>query len=52
MAGLTLRDRVKTSVIWEELRVELLLLCMERSQLELLDYRIRMPTGWLLLEVY
>lgn len=33
MAGLSLRDRVRSSVIQEELRVELLLLHVEKSQL-------------------
>ena len=33
VSGLSLRDRVRSSDIWEGLRVELLLLHMERSQL-------------------
>ncbi len=31
--GISLRDRVRSKVIQERLRVELLLFCLERSQL-------------------
>ena len=35
VSGLSLRDRVGSSDIWERLRVEPLLLCVDRSQLRL-----------------
>lgn len=45
MAGLTLRDRVRSSAIWEGLGVELLLLRSERSQLRWFWHLIRLPPG-------
>ncbi|TWW62415.1 hypothetical protein D4764_04G0010620 [Takifugu flavidus] len=45
VAGLSLRDRVRSSAIWEELRVELLLLRVERSQMRWLGHLVRMPPG-------
>ncbi len=45
VAGPSLRDRVRGSVIWEELGVELLLLCMEKSQMRWLGHLIRMHPG-------
>ena len=45
VAGLTLRDRVRSSDIWEELRVEPLLLWVERSQLRWFGHLVRMPPG-------
>ncbi|KAK0148818.1 Calmodulin-regulated spectrin-associated protein 3 [Merluccius polli] len=47
VAGLILRDRVRSSDIRRELRVEPLLLCVERSQLRW----VRMPPGCLPLEL-
>ncbi|XP_054656606.1 uncharacterized protein LOC129194983 [Dunckerocampus dactyliophorus] len=52
VAGLTLRDRVRSSVIREELRVEPLLLHIERSQLRWLGHLVRMPPGRLPGEVF
>lgn len=45
VAGLSLRDKVRSSGIWRELRVELLLLRIERSQLRWFGYLIKMPPG-------
>ncbi|KAJ7996720.1 hypothetical protein DPEC_G00239960 [Dallia pectoralis] len=45
VAGLSLRDRVRSSVIREELGVEPLLLCVERSQLRWFGHLVRMPPG-------
>uniref|UniRef100_A0A3B5Q4K1 Reverse transcriptase domain-containing protein n=1 Tax=Xiphophorus maculatus TaxID=8083 RepID=A0A3B5Q4K1_XIPMA len=45
VAGLSLRDRVRSSVIREGLRVEPLLLHIERSQLRWLGHLVRMPPG-------
>ncbi|TKS65499.1 putative uncharacterized transposon-derived protein [Collichthys lucidus] len=52
VAGVSLRDRVRSSAIREELRVELLLLRMERNQLRWLRHLVRMPPGSLLGEMY
>uniref|UniRef100_A0A3B5KJ05 Transposase Tc1-like domain-containing protein n=1 Tax=Xiphophorus couchianus TaxID=32473 RepID=A0A3B5KJ05_9TELE len=52
VAGLSLRDRVRSSVIREELRVEPLLLHIERSQLRWLGHLVRMPPGRLPGEVF
>ncbi|MED6234421.1 hypothetical protein ATANTOWER_029593 [Ataeniobius toweri] len=41
--ALTLRDRVRSSAIWEDLRAELLLLHIERSQLKWLGHLFQMP---------
>ncbi|KAI3366339.1 hypothetical protein L3Q82_000503 [Scortum barcoo] len=53
VAGRSLRDRVRSSVTREELRVEpLLLLRIERSQLRWLGHLFRMPPGRLPREVF
>jgi len=52
VAGLSLRDRVRSSDIRRELGVEPLLLRVERSQLRWFGYLIRMPPGRLPLEVF
>ncbi|TWW62742.1 hypothetical protein D4764_04G0013890 [Takifugu flavidus] len=52
VAGLSLRDRVRSSDIREELAVEPLLLHIERSQLGWLGHLARMPSGRLPLEVF
>ena len=52
VAGLSLRDRVRSSVIRKELGVELLLLCVERSQLRWFGHLVRMTTGRLPREVF
>ena len=43
VAGLTLRDRVRSSDIWEELRVKLLLFRVEGSQLQWFGHLVRIP---------
>ncbi|KAI3359915.1 hypothetical protein L3Q82_014268, partial [Scortum barcoo] len=50
--GAPLRDRVRSSVIREELGVEPLLLRIERSQLRWLGHLFRMPPGRLPREVF
>ncbi|KAK0135722.1 hypothetical protein N1851_028399 [Merluccius polli] len=45
VAGLSLRDRVRSSVIREELGVDPLLLRVERSQMRWLGHLVRMPPG-------
>ena len=45
MAVLSLRDKVRSSDIQERLRVELLLLRVERSQLRWFGHLVRMPPG-------
>ncbi|TWW69275.1 hypothetical protein D4764_18G0000810 [Takifugu flavidus] len=45
VAGLSLRDRVRSSAIREELGVEPLLLRIERSQMRWLGHLVRMPPG-------
>lgn len=52
MARLSLRNRVKSSVIWGELEVELLHLGIKMSQLRWVGYLIRMPPRHLPLEVF
>ncbi|TWW62684.1 Receptor-type tyrosine-protein phosphatase T [Takifugu flavidus] len=52
VAGLSLRDRVRSSAIREELGVEPLLLRIERSQMRWLGHRVRMPPGRLPGEVF
>ncbi|TWW67388.1 hypothetical protein D4764_02G0004290 [Takifugu flavidus] len=52
VAGLSLRDRVRSSDIREELGVEPLLLHIERSHLGWLGHLARMPSGRLPLEVF
>ncbi|KAK3557454.1 hypothetical protein QTP70_027739, partial [Hemibagrus guttatus] len=52
VAGRSLRDRVRSSVIQEELGVELLLLHIERGQLRWLGHLFRMPPGRLPGEVF
>lgn len=42
----------RSSVIWEKLRVELLLLHIEKSQLRWFSHLTRMPPGQLLGEVF
>jgi len=51
LSGLSLKDRVKSSVIREGLGVEPLLLRIERSQMRWLRHLVRMPPGRLLGEV-
>uniref|UniRef100_A0A669BJZ3 Reverse transcriptase domain-containing protein n=1 Tax=Oreochromis niloticus TaxID=8128 RepID=A0A669BJZ3_ORENI len=52
VAGLSLRDRVRSLAIREGLRVEPLLLHIERSQLRWFGHLTRMPPGRLLGEVF
>ena len=52
VSGLSLRDRVRSSVIREGFRVELLLLCIERSQMRWLRHVVRMHPGHLPDEVF
>ncbi len=52
VAGRSLRDRVRSSVTREELRVEQLLLDIKRSQLRWLGHLFRMPPGCLPGEVF
>ena len=52
LAGLSLRDRVRSSVIREELGVDPLLLRVERSQMRRLGHLVRMPPGRLPGEVF
>ncbi|KAK3567833.1 hypothetical protein QTP86_027230 [Hemibagrus guttatus] len=52
VAGRSLRDRVRSSVTREELRVEPLLLHIERGQLKWLGHLFRMPPGRLPGEVF
>lgn len=48
---LSLRDKVQSSGIWRDLRVESLLLCVKRSLLRKLGHLITMPHGRLPLDV-
>ena len=52
VAGVSLRDRVKSSVLREGLRVEPQLLCVERSQLRWFGHLVRMPPGRLPWQVF
>ncbi|KAK3561495.1 hypothetical protein QTP86_005996 [Hemibagrus guttatus] len=52
VAGRSLRDRVRSSVTWEELGVEPLLLHIETGQLRWLGHLFRMPPGRLPGEVF
>ncbi|KAK3528789.1 hypothetical protein QTP70_011573 [Hemibagrus guttatus] len=52
VAGRSLRDRVRSSVTWEELGVEPLLLHIERGQLRWLGHLFRMSPGRLPGEVF
>ncbi|XP_056892948.1 PVR cell adhesion molecule related 2 like isoform X5 [Takifugu flavidus] len=52
VAGLSLRDMVRSSAIREELGVEPLLLRVERSQMTWLGHLVRMPPGRLPGEVF
>ena len=52
VAGLSLRDKVRSSDIRRELGVEPLLLRIERSQLRWFGHLIRMPPALLPLEVF
>ena len=47
VAGFSLRDRVRSSDIWQRLRVEPMVLRIERSQLRLFGHLARMPPGCL-----
>jgi len=49
---ISLRDRVRSLVIPDGLRVEPLLLCIERSQMRWLGHLVRMPPGRLPGEVF
>ena len=51
-AAISLWKSVRGSVIHEELRVEPLLLCVERSQLKWFGHLVRMPLGCLPREVF
>ncbi|TWW53707.1 hypothetical protein D4764_0113540, partial [Takifugu flavidus] len=52
VAGLSLRDRMRSSAIREKLRVEPLLLRVERNQMRWLGHLVRMPSGRLPGEVF
>ena len=52
VAGVSLKDRVRSSAIQEGLGVEPLLLCVERSQLRWFGHLMRMPPGRLPREVF
>ncbi|KAK5925540.1 hypothetical protein CgunFtcFv8_018055 [Champsocephalus gunnari] len=52
VAGVSLRDKVRSSVIREGLGVEPLLLRVERSQLRWFGHLVRMPPGRLPREVF
>lgn len=52
VSGLTLRDRVRSLGIQEELRVEHLMLCIKRSRLRWFKHLSRMPLACLLGEVF
>jgi len=52
VAGLSLRDRVRSSDIRRNFGVEPLLLRVERSQLRWFEHLIRMPPGRLPFEVF
>ena len=52
VAGVSLRDRVRSSAIREELGLEPLLLYLERSQLRWFGNLVTMPTGRLPWEVF
>ena len=52
VSGLSLRDRVRSLVIREGLRVEPLLLCIERSQMRWLGHLVRISPGRLSGEVF
>ncbi len=51
-AGISLRDKVRSEVILEELEVEPLLLCVERSQMRWFGHLARVPPGCLPREVF
>ncbi len=52
VAGVSLRDEVRSSVIREKLGAEPLLLCVERSQFRWFGHLVRMPPGRLPREVF
>ena len=52
VAGVSLRDRVRSLVTREGLGVEPLLLCVERSQLRWFRHLVRMPPGRIPREVF
>ncbi len=52
VAGVSLRDKMRRSVIHEELGVELLPLYVERNQFLWFGHLVRMPPGCLPMEVF
>ncbi len=52
VAGISLSDKVRSSVTCEELGVEPLLRCIKRSQLRWFEHLVRMPPGHLPMEVF
>ena len=52
VAGVSLMDRVRSLSIWEGLGVQLLLLCVERSQLRWFEHLLWMPPGRIHREVF
>ncbi len=52
VASISLRDKVRSSVICKKLRVEPLLLCIQRSQLRWFRHLVRMPSSCLPREVF
>lgn len=52
MSGLSFISGVRSSVTWEGHRVELLLLCIQTSQMSWLGHLTRMPPGRLRGEVF
>ncbi len=52
VAGVSLRDKVRSSVVREEHETELLLFGIERSQLRWFGHLVRMPPGHLLREMF
>ncbi|CAF3092932.1 unnamed protein product, partial [Rotaria sp. Silwood2] len=52
VAGLTLRDKIRSSSIYESLQIEPLLLHIERSQLRWLGHVLRMPQNRLPYQIF
>ena len=52
VAGVSLRDRVRSLAIREGLGVEPLLICIQRSQLRWFGHLVRMPPGCIPREVF
>lgn len=50
LAGLSLKERVRSSDILRELLVDPLFLCVERSQLSWFGYLVRIPPGHIQLD--